>query len=56
LDAGSGQIVAALLTGKEVGDGLRSRSDDRRVTEMDVAVHALNCMAEFGRPNYVRTA
>ncbi len=39
-----------------IGDGLRSRTDDRRATEVDVAVHALNRMMELGRPNYVRTA
>ena len=39
-----------------IGDGLRSRTDDRRATEVDVAVHALNRMVELGRPNYVRTA
>ncbi|HKO24243.1 MAG TPA: hypothetical protein VJY65_05815 [Chloroflexota bacterium] len=37
-----------------VGDGLRTRTDERRATEMNVAVHALNRMLEFGRPNYVR--
>ena len=41
---------------QEVGDGLRSRTDERRTTEVDVAVHALNRMMELGRPNYVRTA
>ena len=39
-----------------IGDGLRSRTDDRRATEVDVAVHALNRMTELGGPNYVRTA
>ena len=39
-----------------IGDGLRSRTDDRRSTEVDVAVHALNRMSELGRPSYVRTA
>ena len=39
-----------------ISDGLRSRTDDRRATEVDVAVHALNRMWELGRPNYVRTA
>jgi Transposase DDE domain len=37
-----------------IGDGLRSRTDERRRTEVDVAVHALNRMLELGRPNYVR--
>src|SRR4051794_40066548 len=39
-----------------IGDGLRSRTDGRRVTEMNVGVHVLNRMLEFGRPKYVRTA
>ena len=39
-----------------IGDGLRSRTDGRRATEVDVAVHALNRMLELGRPNYVRIA
>ena len=39
-----------------IGDGLRSRTDKRRATEVNVAVHALNRMAELGRPSYVRTA
>jgi hypothetical protein len=37
-----------------IGDGLRSRADERRATEVDVAVHVLNRMLELGRPNYVR--
>ena len=39
-----------------IGDGLRSRPDGRRVTEVNADVHALNRMLELGRPNYVRTA
>ena len=37
-----------------IGDGLRAHTDERRATEMNVAVHALNRMLEFGRPTYVR--
>src|SRR5215204_2643727 len=37
-----------------IGDELRSHTEERRATEMDVAVHVLNCMLELGRPNYVR--
>jgi hypothetical protein len=37
-----------------IGDCLRSRIDERRVTEVQVGVYALNRMLEFGRPNYVR--
>ncbi len=39
-----------------IGDGLRSHTDERRATEMDVAVHVLNRMLELGRPKYVRIA
>jgi hypothetical protein len=37
-----------------IGDGLRSRRDERRVTEVSVAVHVLNRMLKLGRPIYVR--
>jgi hypothetical protein len=39
-----------------IGGGLRSRTDQRRATEVDVAVHALNRMLELGRPESVRIA
>jgi hypothetical protein len=39
-----------------IGDGLRSRTDPRRKTEIDIAVRALNRMLELGRPNSVRIA
>ena len=39
-----------------IGDGLRSHTDERRATEMDVAVHVLNRMLELGRPTYLRIA
>ena len=39
-----------------IGDGLRSQTDRRRATEVDVAVHALNRMLELGRPTSVRIA
>jgi hypothetical protein len=38
-----------------IGDGLRSRMDERRATEVNVAAHALNRMLELGRPKYVRS-
>ena len=38
-----------------IGGGLRSRVDERRATEVAVAVRALNHMLELGRPIYVRT-
>jgi len=39
-----------------IGDGLRAHTDERRATEVDVAVYTLNRMLDLGRPNYVRTA
>jgi hypothetical protein len=39
-----------------IGDRLRAHTDERRATEMDVAVHVLNRMLELGRPSYVRLA
>lgn len=51
------RVEAAVGWFKQViGDGLRSRTDDRQATEVDVAVRALNRMVELGRPNYVRPA
>ena len=38
------------------GDGLRSRADLRRGTEVAIVVDALNQMLELGRPNYTRIA
>ena len=39
-----------------IGDGSRSHTEERRETEMDVAVHVLNRMLDLGRPTYVRIA
>jgi len=39
-----------------IGDALRSRTDRRRATEVDVAVHALNRVLQLGRPTSVRIA
>ena len=51
------KVEAAIGRWKQViGDGLRSRLDERRATEIDVAVYALNRMVEMGRPNYVRVS
>ena len=48
---------AAVARWKQViGGGLRSRTDERRATEVAVAAHALNRMLELGRPSYVRIA
>ena len=37
-----------------IGDRLRAHTDERRATEVDVAVHVLNHMLELGRPSSVR--
>ncbi len=48
---------AAVARWKQViGDGLRSRKDERRATEVEVAVYTLNRMLAFGRPISVRIA
>jgi hypothetical protein len=39
-----------------IGDGLRSRTDRRRKTEVAIAICTLNRMLEVGRPVSVRTA
>src|SRR3954470_11705539 len=39
-----------------IGDGLRSHTDERRATEMDVAVQVLNRMLGLGRPESARIA
>jgi len=48
---------AAVARYKQViGDGRRSRKDERRTTEVEVAIQALNRMLELGRPISVRIA
>ena len=39
-----------------MGDGLRSQIDQRRKTEVVIAIHALNRMLELGRPKSARVA
>src|SRR4051812_18635307 len=39
-----------------IGDRLRAHTDERRATEMDVAVYVLNRMLGLGRPESVRIA
>jgi hypothetical protein len=39
-----------------IGDGLRSRTDGRRATEVAVAADAPNRRLDLGRPEYVRLA
>ena len=41
---------------RAISDGLRSRTDCRRATEVAIAVHVLNHMLEFERPISVRIA
>jgi hypothetical protein len=49
------KVEAAIGWWKQViDDGLRSRSVERRVTEVNVAVHVLYRMQQLGRPSYVR--
>ena len=37
-----------------IGNGLQSRTDQRRATQVAIAVNALYCMLDLGRPEYVR--
>ena len=37
-----------------IGDGLRSQTDTRQDTEVAVAIHVLNRMLAFGRPQSLR--
>jgi hypothetical protein len=39
-----------------IGGALRSRTDERRATEVAVTVSVLNRMLALGRPEYVRIA
>jgi Transposase DDE domain len=51
------RIEAAISRYKRViGNALRSRTDPRRVTEVSIAVRALNRMLDLGRPTDVRIA
>ena len=51
------RVEATMNRWKQViGDELRAHTDERRATEVAVAVHALNLMLELGRPSYVRMA
>ena len=48
---------AAVARWKQViGEGLRARTDERRATEVEVGVYALNRMLALGRPIFVRIA
>jgi hypothetical protein len=50
-------VEAAISRLKRViGDALRSRTDRRRLTEVAIAIAALNRMLELGRPKSVRIA
>src|ERR1700722_2207964 len=49
------KVEAAIGRWKQViGDGLRSRMDECRASETNVAVGVLNRMLELGRPCYAR--
>jgi len=49
------RVEAAVNRWKQViGDELRTHIDERRATEVAVAVQALNRMLDLGSPNYVR--
>ncbi len=51
------RVEATMNRWKQViGDELRAHADERRATEVAVAVHAFNRMPELGRPSYVRIA
>jgi hypothetical protein len=39
-----------------IGDGLRFHKDERRGTEINVAIHVLNRMSKLGRPISIRIA
>ena len=51
------RVEATINRWKQViGDELRAHTDERRATEVAIAVHALNRMLELGRPNHLRVA
>ncbi len=51
------RVEATMGRWKQVmGDELRAHTDQRRATEVAVAVHTLNRMLELRRPTYVRIA
>ncbi len=51
------RVEATMNRWKQViGDELRAHTDERRRTEVAVAVHALNRMLDLGRPSYARVA
>jgi hypothetical protein len=51
------KVEAAMSRYKRViGDALKSHHDDRRTTEVAIAVKCLNRMNELGRAKFVRVA
>jgi len=51
------RVEASMSRWKQViGDELRAHTDERRATEVAVAVHALDRMLDLGRPSYARIA
>jgi hypothetical protein len=55
-----GYVTRSALASRQpdgaIGNALRSRTDQRRATEVAIAVCVLNRMLALGRPNYVRIA
>ena len=51
------RVEATMNRWKQViGEEVCVHTDERRATEVAVAVHGLNRMLELGRPSYVRVA
>ena len=51
------KVEAAISRYKRlIGDALKSRHDDRRTTEVVIAVKSLNRMNQLGRAKFVRMA
>ncbi len=51
------RVEATMNRWKQViGDEVRAHTDERRASEVAVAVHALNRMLDLGRPSSVRVA
>ena len=53
----SARVEATMSSWKQmIGDELRAHSDERRATEVAVAMHVLNRMLDLRRPSCVRIA
>jgi hypothetical protein len=51
--AAIGGRIGVASAATPIGNGLRLRKDERRTTDVGIAVHVLNRMLVFGRPIYV---